>query len=363
MPTDFIKVYAKELLLLSILALGVVSYVPPYLLILDEFDRQSELPFVECADFFASVLATEAVFTMHPELLEKYYSGPLYMIPVDAGFTELLREAGRKEVKYLIIDSTSVMSLDLTALYYYSVYPEYRPPQIPLEFNLIKANKWKYGLYIIQSESWFKAAIFSDYPTVSTMWENTLGLMGASTSIFSNVTDISEIDLSEFDVVIFADFLRILGDSERLYLEELVKNGLNLIVSGLSPYYLAGGTENLTSISTWFGATRFSEVTGDERWNVRFTEDATEIMKELTLELEYKFYSDSDWSTPISCTVQPKSIVYAYRVNDDTSTIFLHKFERGTSIFFGPRLQYAFDSQDRETLKIFLKSFIQYLLI
>lgn len=76
----------------------------------------------------------------------------------------------------------------------------------------------------------------------------------------------------------------------------------------------------------------------------------------LDLNREYAFYKDSDWSTPTGCLVQPESILYAYRVNDQAATIFSHRFGEGIIIFNGPR--YGFMSQDTYEFIAFLRALI-----
>ena len=150
-------------------------------------------------------------------------------------------------------------SRELIKLYYHSVNANWS--EIPSEFVLVKSSKWDYGIYYIQFQAArFKAAIFSTsrwnayFP-----WEGMLATMGASIRKFNDTISLLDTDLSEFDLVVFADFLRPLGDRERLYLEKSIEKGLKVVVSGISPPYLAGGTSNLTPISTWFGAKVFSE--------------------------------------------------------------------------------------------------------
>jgi len=181
-------------------------------------------------------------------------------------------------------------------------------------------------------------------------------LIGGSVESFDDTTIISNVDLSEFDVIVFTDFLRSLNDTERAFLETAVQDGLTVIISGLSPYYLAGGTTNLTRISPWFGASVFSEAPKLERWKTKFTEEATQIMEELVLDREYAFYTAADWSTPTGALVEAESVVYAYRANDQLATIFGHNFGEGTSIFVGPR--FGFESSDATIFRTFLQSLI-----
>lgn len=337
-----------------LITLGAVAYVTPYTLILEDFDNKTFLPFIESAEFLNSIGGTDGVFTLHPELLAKYYKGPIYQLPDKGGFEHILDEAKKKGAKYLIIDSASVNSVELIDLFYYSVNPYWR--EIPSEFELVKAQRWQYGIYRLISPR-FKAAIFGHLEwDAQVPWQTILTSLNGSTRTFDDTTIVSDVNLSEFDVVVFADFSRSIDDAERLYLEESIQNGLVAIVSGLSPEKLAGGTTNLTRISTWFGATFHTEAPKEARWKVKFTENATEIMSGLDLDHEYAFYKDSDWSTPIGALVEPESVVYAYRVNDSAPTIFVHEFGQGTSLFVGPR--FGFASIDKEVFESFIQSLI-----
>jgi len=352
--------HVKGLVILSFIVFGGLAYAPTYILTLENFDETSNFPFTESARYLYITGEDGAgVFTAHPDLLATYYKGPVYSLPEKGGFEEILREAKEKGVRYLIVESTCINSKELIDLYYHSVDPRWR--RVPSEFQLVRAKKWVYGLYLIGPEEkqqvWFKAAIFN-HPQQGTnaIWETMLASMGASTSNFNDTTIFSSINLSEFDIVVFDDFKRSLSDAERLHLEEFIRNGLVVIVSGLSPYYLAGGTTNLKSISSWFGATLFSEALKEAKWKVKFTEDAKSIMKDLDLDREYAFYRDADWSTPIGCLVQPESVVYAYRVNDQAAAIFSRKFGKGTTIFNGAR--HGFVSLDSPTFIPFLRALI-----
>ena len=205
----------------------------------------------------------------------------------------------------------------------------------------------------------FRASVFlgSRAKYAVSIWTSTLLSMSASIRIFNETTLISSSILSEFDTAFFIDFGRALSDLERKNIEESIKEGLIVILIGLSPYYLAGGSYDLTSISSWFGATHFSEAPKEARWKVKFTGNATEIMKNIDLDHEYEFYTSSDWSTPTGCTVNPHSVVYAYRVNDQAGAIFSLKFGNGTSIFNGAR--YGWNSKDAETWRLFLQALVQ----
>jgi len=205
----------------------------------------------------------------------------------------------------------------------------------------------------------FRAGIFIGYraETTSAFWTSILSSLRASVRIFDETTAISSSSLSEFDIIFFIDFGRPLGDLERQIIEESVEKGLVVILIGLSPYYLAGGSYDLTSISSWFGAIRFSEAPKEARWKTQFTENATEIMKNIDLDHEYEFFTSSDWSTPTGVTVIPDSVVYAYRIEDQAETIFSHKHGNGTSIFNGAR--YGYNSEDAETWKMFLQALVQ----
>jgi len=353
--------HTRGLIFFSLIICGTLAYVHTYILTLEYFDKRTTSPFTECARFLNLAGGTAGVFTAHPDLLATYYKGPIYKLPEKGGFEGILQEAKEKGVRYLLIESTCINSKELIDLYYQSVYP--RQGRIPSEFQLVKAEKGVYGLYSIGPEEeqqvWFKAAIFSHLQWGEARrqaWETMLTLLGASTSTFGDTTIISSVDITEFDVVVFDDFKRLLNDAERSYLEESVQNGLTIIVSGLSPSYLAGGTKDLTGISSWFGATVFSEAPKEARWKVKFTEDAKEIIKGLDLNQEYAFYTDSDWSTPTACLAQLESIVYAYRVNDQAATIFSYKFGKGNIIFNGPR--FGFLSQDAGTFVAFLRALI-----
>ena len=208
-----------------------------------------------------------------------------------------------------------------------------------------------------ETQEWFKGAIFSNSKwDANTPWERILTIMVPSIRNLDETSSLLDIDLSEFDIVVFADFLRLLDDMERVYLEESIERGLTVIVSGISPPYLAGGGKDLTSIKTWFGATDFSEAPKEERWKVKFKDSAIEIM-DLDLEYEYAFYTIDDWTSPTGCVVQPESDVYAYRINDGAGTIFLNKYGEGTSIFIGSR--FGFSSPDKGTFEVFLQSLIR----
>lgn len=330
------------------ITLGAIVYVPPYILTLEDFDDKTLIPFIESAEFLNSAGGIDGVFTLHPELLERYYNGPIYKLPNNGGFDGILDEAEKKGVKYLIINSASVNSVDLIDLYYHSRNPE--GEEIPSDFQLVKSGQWPhYGIYRLGGgEPRFKAAVFGHLEwDTHVPWETTLASMDASIETFADTTVISDVDLSDFDVVVFADFLRPVDDSERSYLEDSVQNGLVVIVSGISPENLAGGTSNLTRIATWFGATFHTEAPKEDRWKVKFTENATQILSNLDLNREYEFYTGSDWSTPVGALVKPESVVFAYRVDDGAPTIFLHLFGEGTSIFVGPR--FGFESADKIT--------------
>jgi hypothetical protein len=342
---------------LAIVVLGITAYVPAYAFTFRDFDTRSAIPFVRTAEFLNSTGGNDGVFTAHPDLLARYYRGPIYRLPESGGFEFIREESLKKGVKYILIESTSVTSLELIRLYYKSAYPTSWWTQIPSEFVLVQGRGGIYGLFLIQTELWFKAAVFGTTQWEShAPWEYTIPLIGGSVESFDDTTTISNVDLSEFDVVVFADFLRPLDDTERAFLETAIQDGLTVILSGLSPYYLAGGTSNLTRISPWFGATVFSEAPKLERWKTMFTEEATQIMQELVLDREYAFYTTSDWSTPTGALVQAESVVYAYRANDQLATIFAHTFGEGISIFVGPR--FGFESSDATIYRTFLQSLI-----
>lgn len=351
----------KGLVIVSLIMFGAIAYIHPYVLTLEYLDSRSSLPFIEVAQFLNLAGGRAGVFTAHPDLLAKYYKGSIYKLPEKGGFEYILQEAEEKGVRYLVIDSTCINSKDLIDLYYHSVNPNWG--RIPSEFQLVKAKKWLYGIYLIGPEEnhqvWFKAAIFSHLQWgTNVIWETMLTLLGASTSTFDDTTIISSVNISEFDVVVFDDFKRSIDDAERLHLEQSIEKGTIVIVSGLSPFYLAGGTTNLTRISSWFGATVFSEAPKEARWKVKFTENAKEIMKDLDLNQEYALYTDSDWSTPTGCLAQPEAVIYAYRVDDPSrvAAIFSHKFGKGTIIFNGPR--HGFRSPDAGTFVAFLRTLI-----
>ena len=342
---------------LGILLLAIASYIPAYVFTFEYFDQTSKRPFVEAAEYLNSIGSKDGVFTTHPDLLAKYYDGAIFKLPERGGFELILEEALRKGVKYVLIESTSVTSLELIRLYYKSIYPGSTWTNIPSDFVLVQAQRSVYGIFSVQTEVWFKAAILGTAEWASLApWESTLTLMGGSTKSFDDNTSLLSVNLSEFDVVVFSDFRRSLNDTERQRLETAIEEGLTVVVSGLSPFHLAGGTSNLTRISSWFGGTGFSEAPKQERWKVKFTEDATDIVSELDLGREYAFYTDSDWSTPTGVLVEPESVVYAYRVDDQLATIFSHNFEEGTSIFVGPR--FGFDSSDVTIFRTFLQSLI-----
>jgi len=340
---------------LGILVLGIAAYLPAYTFTFRDFDTRSTIPFVKTAEFLNSTGGNDGVFTAHPDLLARYYRGPIYKLPESGGFEHILEESLKKGVKYILIESTSVTSTELIRLYYKSVYPTSWWTQIPSEFVLVQEKGGIYGLFLIQTELWFKAAVFGTTKWEShAPWEYTIPLIGGSAKLFDDTTIISNVDFSEFDIVVFTDFLRPLNDTERTFLEAAIQDGLTVIISGLSPYYLAGGSANLTRMAPWFGATVFSEAPKQERWKTKFTEDATQIVKELDLDREYAFYTTSDWSTPAGALAEAETVVYAYRVNDQVPTIFSHNFGSGTSIFVGPR--FGFESSDAAIFRTFLQS-------
>lgn len=206
----------------------------------------------------------------------------------------------------------------------------------------------------------FKAAVFTNTDlskSYISWWNATLASVGASTIIFDDTTILSNVDLQEFDLVLFVDIKRALDDTERLYLQESIRNGTTVVVSGISPHWIAGGTTDLTSISTWLGATVFSEAPREARWKVKFTERAAEVTGDLDLSGEYAFYTSSDWSTPTATLAQSDSVVYAYRVNDGAATIFSHEFGNGTVVFNGVR--FGFSSLDADVYVRFLQALIQ----
>ncbi|UCE28963.1 MAG: glycosyltransferase family 39 protein [Candidatus Bathyarchaeota archaeon] len=341
--------------LLALLMLGIASYLPAYVQTFEQFDARSAIPFVEASRFLNANGNSSGVFTAHPDLLARYYSGPVYKLPEKGGFEDILQEASRKGVQYILIESTCVTSPELVRLYYKSAYPASTWTRIPSEFVLVqrKGGAALYGLFFIQTELWFKSAIYGTGAWDSTTsWEQMIPLIGGETTSFDDTTIISSADLSNYDLVVFADFLRPLGDQERTAIETAVQSGLTVIVSGLSPYHLAGGATNLTRISPWFGATKFSEAPREQRWATKFTENATQIMQELDLDREYAFYTASDWSTPAGVLAEPESTVYAYREEDQLATILTHDYGEGTSIFVGSR--FGFESSDAGIFRTFL---------
>jgi len=205
----------------------------------------------------------------------------------------------------------------------------------------------------------FKTGIFlgSRADWAYTYWISTILSMNTSVRVFDESTAISSSILLEFDAVFFIDFGRALGNLERQTIKESIEKGLVVNLIGLSPYYIAGGSHDITSISSWFGATHFSEAPKEARWKVKFTENATDILSNIDLDDEYEFYTSSDWSTPTGCTVNPNSVIYAYRVDDQAGAIFSHKFGNGTSIFDGAR--YGYNSKDAETWRLFLQALVQ----
>ena len=199
-----------------------------------------------------------------------------------------------------------------------------------------------------------KAAIFTNLAlsqSYISWWETTLASAGASATTFDDSIKMSSVNMSEFDLVAFIDIKRPLDEGERAYLQESIDNGLIVIVSGLSPYWLAGGETDLASISEWFGGSIFSEAPSTERWGTRFTTDATEIMEDLDIGREYAFYTESDWSTPTATITKPESVIYAYRENDGKATLFTYNFGKGTLIFNGVR--YSFWSPDADVFQQF----------
>jgi len=205
-----------------------------------------------------------------------------------------------------------------------------------------------------------EAAIFTNLAVSQSYiswWETILTSAGVSTTTFGDAIKISSVNLSEFDLVVFIDIKRPFDEGERDYLQESIDNGMTVIISGLSPYWIAGGKTDLASISEWFGATVFSEASSKEKWGTRFTADATEIMESLDVSREYAFYTESDWSTPTATAAEPESVVYAYRENDEKSTIFVHNFGKGTIIFNGVR--YGFWSPDADVFQQFFRDLVR----
>jgi hypothetical protein len=140
----------KGLTILCLIIFGVITYIPPYTLNLQySHDAVSTLPFRESAEYLSSIGSTEGVFTMHPKLLARYYQGPIYQLPEEGGFERILEEAKNKGVKYLIIESTCVNTLELIDLYYHAINPNWRT--IPPQFVLMKSGGWRYGVYLIQT--------------------------------------------------------------------------------------------------------------------------------------------------------------------------------------------------------------------
>lgn len=355
------KSYA--LIITSLFLLGTVDYIPAYVLTLKDLQEKSSIPFIESAAYLNSLGDEEGVFTMHPDMLAKYYDGRIYKIPEKGSFENILEEAIIKGIKYLIIESTCITSNDLIDLYYYSVNQQYRRDgrRLPQEFVLLKARKWDYGIYKLQTQTYLNVAIFTNsrWGDIYSSLIEIFNTMDASTSILDETNSILEIDLSELDLLVFSDYIKPLNDTERLYLKESIETGLKVVVIGTSPFYLAGSAPDLTNISTWFGATVYLEAPKEARYMVKFTDSAMEIM-ELNLGYEYAFYTSADWSTPIGCVVQPEVVVYAYRVKDEAATIFLNKFGEGKSLYIGPR--FGFNSPDKVIFKTFLESLIRFTL-
>jgi hypothetical protein len=212
--------------------------------------------------------------------------------------------------------------------------------------------RWQYGVYIIQPEIWFDVAILGNVEP----WNSFLEVAGGSIETFNENTFLHDLDFSQFDLVVFNDFRRSIEDIERRHLENAIEKGLTVVNSGLSPYFLAGGTVNLTQIQSWFGASAFSEAPKLEKWSVKFTEDAISILNGIDIEHEYSFYTDLNWSTPIGVSADLDSVVYAYRPEDNLATIISNKFGSGKSIFVGPR--FGFYSSDSTTFWSFMQSLI-----
>ena len=224
-------------------------------------------------------------------------------------------------------------------------------------------GKYENDLYLIQP-TLFKVAIFHNLEwSPETPWMSLLGIMGASINTFNDTTLITNVNFTEFDIVVFADILRPLSKSERTHLQESIKNGSIVIISGVSPEYLSGGTTDLPTISSWFGATVYIGPSNREleNWKVKFTDKATNVM-DLNLEDEYIFYTDEAWSRPIGCYVPNEEYVYAYRKDDKAATIFLHEFGDGISIYIGPRLEADY-SPDIYIFRTFVESLIRSVLM
>lgn len=70
--------------------------------------KKSSLPFIESAEFLSSIGSEYGVFTMHPEILSKYYNGTIFELPKKGGYEHILKEVIMKGIKYLIIESAYV---------------------------------------------------------------------------------------------------------------------------------------------------------------------------------------------------------------------------------------------------------------
>ena len=227
----------------------------------------------------------------------------------------------------------------------------------------------KYGgnlhLYFILNSSSirYKAAVFTNIALTKnyiSWWNTLLASIGISTTLFDDAADFSKVELLEYDLVLFIDIKRPPTGVELLYLRESIRNGTTVILNGVSPYWIAGGTSDLASINAWFGATVFSEAPYEERWSVKFTDSAKELTANVDTTVEYAFYTDSDWSTPTATIAEPESVVYAYRVDDGAATIFSHAFGNGIVVFNG--IRFGFESDYSDVSQHFLQTLLQSLM-
>jgi len=146
------EIKAKALVLLSLVIFGAIALIPPQIAGNDGFDEKTAYPFILAAVYLNATDSQAKVYTMYPDLLAKYYKGPIYQTPID-DFNIILEEAKNNDVRYLVIDTTNVCtSIDLSDLTirallpYYQVYPYER---IPSEFILVDNIGWVYGIYLL----------------------------------------------------------------------------------------------------------------------------------------------------------------------------------------------------------------------
>ena len=147
MRFDFENLRVKRwtiLVFLGLILLGATSYGPTYVLILEDFDKRTTSPFIEAAEFLNSTGFGDGVFTSSPDLLARYYKGPVYRLPMDGGFERILDDARKNGIRYAIVDSGSFHSPELEHLYLYSAGYRWHKSYIPSELVLVQTQPWRY---------------------------------------------------------------------------------------------------------------------------------------------------------------------------------------------------------------------------